>query len=178
MSHRGHRGWGRFPTYKMTTVSRTCRCRKWTSIAVLVAACPGHPSNGQIRGPLLDGKVMWYVRIYSPLAKFVQLHLSSAARSCCVFMCPSIDPAAIHSPHSLHCTRPFCCSQQECPSPVIRHPYAESKWVPAACHGRQTMPTVFPTLVCRPTQSNRPTRVLNSPWIHCGSENTTTPLST
>ena len=120
MSHRGHRGWGRFPTYKMTTVSRTCRCRKWTSIAVLVAACPGHPSNGQIRGPLLDGKVMWYVRIYSPLAKFVQLHLSSAARSCCVFMCPSIDPAAIHSPHSLHCTRPFCCSQQECPSPVIR----------------------------------------------------------
>ena len=40
MLHQGHRGWGRFPSSKMTTVSRTCWCRKWTRIAVLVAARP------------------------------------------------------------------------------------------------------------------------------------------
>ena len=67
----------------MTTVSRTCQCRKWTRIAVLFAARPGHPSTGQLRGPPLEGKAMRYVRGSSPVAEVVQLHLSSAARPCC-----------------------------------------------------------------------------------------------
>ena len=50
MLHRGHRRWGRFPSSKMTTVSRTCRCIKCTHIAFLVAARPGHPSIGQLYG--------------------------------------------------------------------------------------------------------------------------------
>ena len=57
MSHRLHHGWGRFTSYRMTTVSRTCRCRKCTRIDVLVAARPGHPSTGHLRGPLLAGNV-------------------------------------------------------------------------------------------------------------------------
>ena len=141
MSHQGHRGWGRFPVSKTTTVSQTCRCRKWTRIDVLVAARSGHPSNGHIRGPPLAGKALRYVCSSSPVDKVVQLHLSSTDRPCCVFMCPAIDPAAISS---LHYTRPFCRSQREGPSPVIHCQYAASNWVPAAWHGRQTMTNVFP----------------------------------
>ena len=63
MSYRGHCGWERFPSSKMTTASRTCQCRKCTLIVVLVAGLPGHPSNGQLRGPPLAGKYMSYIRI-------------------------------------------------------------------------------------------------------------------
>ena len=55
MSHLGHHGWVVFPSSKMTTVSSTCRCMKCTRIAVLVAARPGNPSTGQLRGPPMDG---------------------------------------------------------------------------------------------------------------------------
>ena len=56
MSHRVHCGWGRFPSSRMTMVSRICRCRKCTCIAVLVAAWPGHPSTGDLCGSPLAGK--------------------------------------------------------------------------------------------------------------------------
>ena len=38
MSHRGHRGWGRLPSSRITAVSLTCRCQKCTLIAVRVDA--------------------------------------------------------------------------------------------------------------------------------------------
>ena len=46
MSHLEHRGWGKFPSSSITTVSRTCRCTKCTHIAVLVARAPGTPPRG------------------------------------------------------------------------------------------------------------------------------------
>ena len=76
MSHRGHRGWGRFPSSKITTVSRTFWCRKWTRIAVLVAARPGHPSTGQLRGPPLVGKAMQYFCGSSPVVKSLCYYVS------------------------------------------------------------------------------------------------------
>ena len=177
MLHWGHRGWGVFPSFKMTTVSRTCRCIKCTHISVLVAARPGNPSTGQLHGPPLAGKAMQYIRGSCPVAEVFQLHLSSAACLCCVILCPTNDPTAISSPHSLDCIRPFCLSRWVGPSPVIRRPYVASEWVPAACHGRQTTPTFFLKLFHRPTLSNRPDMVLKTPWSHCGSNDATMPLS-
>ena len=58
MTHQEHCGWGRFPLSKMTTISRTCRCRKCTNIAVLVVAHSGQPSTGQIYGPPMVGKAI------------------------------------------------------------------------------------------------------------------------
>ena len=69
MLHWGRFGWGRFPPFKMTTVSRAFRCRKWTCITILVAACPGHPSTGKLCRPPLDGNAMRYVRVSSPVAE-------------------------------------------------------------------------------------------------------------
>ena len=65
MSHWGHRGWGRFTSSKMTTVSRTCRCRKCTRINVLITARPGHPSTGQLRGPPAVGNSILMVVLLS-----------------------------------------------------------------------------------------------------------------
>ena len=49
---RGHRGWGRLPFSRMTTVSLTCLCRKYILSAALVAALPLHPSTGKSRSPV------------------------------------------------------------------------------------------------------------------------------
>ena len=111
MLHWGHHGWGRFTPSKVTTVYRTCRCRKCTRIAVLVADCPGHPSTSQLPRHPLSGKAMQYVRGSSPVAEFFQIYLSSAARPLCVILCPTKDSAAISSPHYLHYTRTFCRSR-------------------------------------------------------------------
>ena len=43
---------------KMMRVSRTCRWKKLTRIAVLVVARPRHPSTGKFRGPPEVGKAM------------------------------------------------------------------------------------------------------------------------
>ena len=64
------------------------------------------------------------------------------------------------------------------PSPVIRRLYTASDWVPTACYGQQTIPTVFPALACRPALLIRPTRVLNAPWRHHGSDDATVTSST
>ena len=111
MSHWGHRGWGRFPSSKIATVSRTCRCIKLTYIAVLVATRPGHPSTGQLLGPPLAGKAMQYVRGSSPVSEVLQLRLSSTDRPCCAILCPAKDPAAISSLYSLQWNLPFCRSR-------------------------------------------------------------------
>ena len=147
----------------MTTVSRTCQCRKYTHIAVLVATCPGQPSTRKLLRPHVVGKAIWYVCGSSSSVKAAQLHISSAAHPCYVPICLAINPSDISSPHSLYCTRPFCRSRKEGPSPIIRCLYATYDWVPAAWHGRQTMPTAFPTFFRRPTLSNRLTKVLNAP---------------
>ena len=47
MLHRGHREWGRFPYYSITTVSWTCLCQKCIRMDVLIATCPLHPPTGQ-----------------------------------------------------------------------------------------------------------------------------------
>ena len=84
--HWGYRGWGRFPLSKMTTLSRTCRCRKFTNIAVLIAARSIHTSTGNLHGPPAVGKAIWYVRGSSPRVEAAQLRLSSAARLC-IYSC-------------------------------------------------------------------------------------------
>ena len=148
---RGHRGWGRFTSLKMTTVSRTCRWKKFTCIAVLVTARPVHPSTGQFRGPPVVRKSILYVRGYSPGSLDAQLRPPSAALQRCICMCPASNPSAISSPQSLHWTRTLCRSHYENPSPIIHLLYATSDFVPASWNGRQTMPTVFLTLVRMPT---------------------------
>ena len=137
------------------------RWRKFTRITVLVAARPGHPPTGHFRGPPAVRKAIRYVRGSSPGGVYAQTRLPSTARPCCVLMYPAINPITISSLYSLKCTSPFCRSWYEGPSPVIRWLYATSDWVPATWHGRQTMPTVFQKLVCRPTLSKIPTKVLH-----------------
>ena len=97
MLHRWHRGWRRFPSSKMTTVSSTSQCRKWTHITVLVAAWPGHPSTGQLYGPPLAGKSMQYMRSSSLMDEVFQLRLASAALPCCVILCPAKDTVVTSS---------------------------------------------------------------------------------
>ena len=70
----------------------------------------------------------------------------------------------------MHCTWTRCLYLKEVPVPVIYFSYAASVRVPAACNQWQTISTVFPKLVFRPTLSNIPNRVLNSPCIHPGSD--------
>ena len=110
MLHWGHRGWRRFPSSKMTMMSRKCRCRKWTRIAVLAVGRPGHPSNGQLCVPPLAVKSMQYVHRSSPMAKVFQLLIYSSARPCCVILFPAKDPISTPSHHSLHWACPFCLS--------------------------------------------------------------------
>ena len=61
MSHLAHRGWGKFPSSSITTVSWTFRCTKCTRIAVLVARAPGYPSTGHRCGPPFVRKDILYV---------------------------------------------------------------------------------------------------------------------
>ena len=77
-----HRGWEKFPSSKITTVSIVCRCRKCTYIAVLVATRPGHPSIGQLHGPHFAGKVIWKVRGPVPVAGFLHCRRVSATLPC------------------------------------------------------------------------------------------------
>ena len=60
MSHLAHRGWGKFPYSRITTVSRICRCTKCTRFFVLVASFPGHPSTGHVYGNPFSGKDIRY----------------------------------------------------------------------------------------------------------------------
>ena len=55
--------------------------------------------------------------------------------------------------------------------PVTCHSCAASNCITTTWHGRQTIPTIFPTFFFRPTLSNSPTRVLNTPCSHPGSDN-------
>ena len=66
MLHLGHRGWERFPSSKIITVSWTCRWEKCTCITVLVAACPIHPSTGKFHGTPMVRKSILYVCGSSP----------------------------------------------------------------------------------------------------------------
>ena len=58
MSHRGHRGWGRFTYSSITTVSLTCRFQKCTLVAVHVNARPLHPSTRQGLGTSIAGNAI------------------------------------------------------------------------------------------------------------------------
>ena len=138
--------------------------KKCIRISVLIPACPGQPSTGQLRGPPLVGKAIRYVCGSPPVAEASQLHRSSASCPCCVTLWCVNYPAAISFLDSLHCTRSLCRSRYVGPSPVIFLPYASADCVPAAWQGRQTMLTVFPTLVHRPTLSNKLTSVSKD---HC-----------
>ena len=148
MLHRGHRGRGMFPSSKMTTVSRTCRCRKCTRISVLVAARPGHPSTGQICGPPLDGKAMDYVCGSSPVDEVFQLRLSSAACPCCFILWPINDPSAISPPtipelHPFLLLLPVGGSLSCHPSPVRRLRLGPSRLEWAADHVN-CLPNIIP----------------------------------
>ena len=177
MSHCEHLGWGRFPSYKMITISRTCRLQKFIRIVVLVPARPGQPFTGQLCGPPLVRKASRYVRGSPPMAEAYQLHRSYVACPCCVILWDDNDPAAISFPHSLHCTCSFCHSWYIGPYSVIFLPYAATYCVPAAWHVRQTILTVFLTLVCRPTRSNKLTSVWNAHCSQRGLDDATMPSS-
>ena len=105
MLHREHLGFGRFPSSKMITMSRTCRLQKCIRIAVRVPALPGQTSTGKILGPPLVGKSIRYVCGSPPLAEASQLHRYSFACPCCVIQWDASDPAAISFPHYPHSTR-------------------------------------------------------------------------
>ena len=175
MSNREHLGCGRFPSSKMITMSRTCRLQKCIRIAVRVPALSGNPSTWQLLGPPLVRKASRYVCGSPPVAEASQIHRSYFAFPCCVIRWDASEPAAISFPHSPHYTRSFCRSRYVGPSPVIFRLYATSDCVPAAWHGRQTMLTVFPTFVRRPTRSNKLTRALNSHCSQRGSDDTNIP---
>ena len=61
------------------------------------------------------------------------------------------------------------------PSPIIYCMYNASKWVPTTQKGRQSIPTVLPTLFLSPTLSNNPVRVSNTPCSHSVSVDVTSP---
>ena len=90
-------------------------------------------------------------------------------------MCPASNRSTISFQFSFHWTLSLCRSQYEGPSPIIGLPYASYYYVPAAWHRQQTMLTVFPKLVRRPTLPNSPTKVLKASWNHHGSDNATIP---
>ena len=80
MSHWGHRGWGRLPSYSMITVSLTCCRIKFTLIDIRVAARPQHPWTGQfIAPPRLERPSCMFVAIrggiWSPIAIYIPLLL-------------------------------------------------------------------------------------------------------
>ena len=89
-------------------------------------------STGKFRGPTVVGKAIEYIHSSLTGAVAAQLCLPSAALPFCVCMCPTSNPSAISSPHSLYWTCPLFCSRYEGPSPVIYLPYATSNCVPAA----------------------------------------------
>ena len=82
MSHRAHRGWEKFPSSKITTVLRTCRCTKCTRIAVLFATLPVHPVTSYLHGPPFAVKVILYVWGLVPAAGVLHCRHISAALPC------------------------------------------------------------------------------------------------
>ena len=94
ISHRGHHGWGRFPSSRITTVSMTCRCQKFAIITVCVNACPLHTSTGKGLGPSLVRNAILYVLglsppLYHPSPSNPNLIL---ATQCWVWWCITSDP--------------------------------------------------------------------------------------
>ena len=67
MLHRGHSGWGRFPSFNITTVSWTCQCHKCNRMAVRVTASPLHPSIGKGLGPSFAWNVIRNLLVLSTL---------------------------------------------------------------------------------------------------------------
>ena len=65
MSQQGQRGWGRFPSSTIITVSRTFWRRKCTRRPVLVFTLPLHPCTEQSCGPTTIGKETLYVSCYT-----------------------------------------------------------------------------------------------------------------
>ena len=121
---------GRFPSSKMITVSRTCRWKNCTRIAIIVAARSGHPSTGKFHGTSAVRKAILYVRSSSPGFVASQLRLPSAALPFCVCMFTARNPIAISSPYSLHLIQPLCLYLYKGPVPVILLPYAFSECFP------------------------------------------------
>ena len=163
MSHQEHRGWGRFPSSNIITVSLTCQWRKCNLISVYVFARPWHPSTGQFIEPPMVVKAVLYVCGSLPGVVVSHFRLPPSFLPCSVFLCNSSDPTIIYYLNSEHFTLNICLSWYDTPSPVIRRSYAASDWVPASWYGWHTIPTVFPISVCSPNRSNIPIRVSNAP---------------
>ena len=80
MLHRGHRGWGRFPSSGITTVSRTCRCHKFTRMAVHVTTRTLHPSTVKGLGPAFSGNIILNAMVLSPPLPFSSVCPSPSSR--------------------------------------------------------------------------------------------------
>ena len=61
ISQKGHHGWRRFPSFRMTTMSHICLCRKWTRSHVTITALPLYPLTGQSRDSAAFGKEIKHV---------------------------------------------------------------------------------------------------------------------
>ena len=93
MSHQGQRGWGRFPSSTIITVSRTFWRRKCTRIPVLVFTLPLHPCTEQSCGPTTIGKETLYVSCYLAGGGLTLIYQSNVVlclavglkQSCCQF---------------------------------------------------------------------------------------------
>ena len=177
MPYRGHHGWSRLHYYIIMTVSQTFLCRNFTFTAVLVAACPIHPSTGNYRGTPAVGKVVLY--IWGSLSGGGVSHclLPPNSRPFFVCQCTAINTTDIYSPHYKKCTLTLCISWDVNSSTVIHCLYVVSNWVPGSRQERQTIPAVFLIIFCIPTLSNSPFRVLNAPCSQSGSVDINRPSS-
>ena len=101
MLHRGHHGWGRFPSSSITTVYWTCRCQNFIRMAVRVAARTLHPSTGKGLGPVFARNtilnVMGSSPPPSPSPSFPNPPLSML---CWVCRCIASNPLAKSFPYS------------------------------------------------------------------------------
>ena len=177
MSHRGNQGWGRLPSYIITTVSCTCLWRNCNIITVLVAACPLHPWTGHSLSPPPFGKAILYVWLSLSVGGISHCHLPPTSIPCCVFRCTASNPTSISSQNSKHFTMTLCLSQYVNPYPFIRPLFTVSDWVSDVWQGHQTIPAVSHTFFCSPIILNSPVRVLNAPFSQFGSVDATSPSS-
>ena len=149
MSHKEHRGCGRFPSSKMTIVSHMWWCTKCTLIPVWIADCIWHPSISHTRGPDACRNYTWTFGV-SPGGGVS--HCAPRLIPCCFWKWSARNTN----------------SRSVSPSPIIHYPNAASYCLLTAQHGWQVIPTVSPMFVLSPTRPNRPKRVSNPPWSHSG----------
>ena len=142
MSHRGHRGWGRSTSSRITTMSLTCRCQKCTLIAVRVNARPLHPSTGLGLGPALIKNAILQVLVSLPPPSAMSPSNPNLplATPFGFWRCITSDPLVSSFPNSGNSNLSRCCSLKPLPSPVILRVQALSSCTLVARKVQNTTP--------------------------------------